>query len=152
MWGVRERALNVEQPAAPSLALLNQHARERAAHCNHHHLCDPQSSVYGNDRASARVLCSHRGAPTTATPPAADVRFCPQGLIDCPQIIVADGVSIAEKSELKKGRVTAALAARYSQYLQLLRDALEAEAAQLQVQVPQQPAAFGPLSALRSAC
>ena len=58
-----------------------------------------------------------------------------QGLIDCPQIIIADGVSIVEKSALKKGKVTASLSARYSQYLQLLGDALEAEAAQFQVQV-----------------
>jgi hypothetical protein len=45
-------------------------------------------------------------------------------------------VSIAEKSELKKGKVTEPLAARYSEYLQRLADALEAEVAQLRVQVP----------------
>jgi hypothetical protein len=67
-----------------------------------------------------------------------------QGLLDCPQIIIADGVSIAEKSELKKGRVTQPLAARYSEYLQRLAHALEAEAAQLHVQVPPpQPPAPG---------
>jgi hypothetical protein len=57
-------------------------------------------------------------------------------LLACPQIIIADGVTIvAEKSELKKGKVTAALAARYSQYLQQLGDALQAEQSQLNLQV-----------------
>lgn len=68
----------------------------------------------------------------------------PQGLLDCPQIIVADGASIAETSELKKGKVTASLAARYHEYLQRLADVLDAETAQLRVQVLPPPAPFGP--------
>jgi hypothetical protein len=68
----------------------------------------------------------------------------PQGLLDCPQIIVADGASIAETSELKKGKVTASLAARYNEYLQRLADVLDAETAQLHVQVHPPPAFFGP--------
>ena len=69
-----------------------------------------------------------------------------QGLLDCPQIIVADGASIAETSELKKGKVTASLAARYHEYLQQLADVLDAETAQLRVQVfvLPPPALFGP--------
>jgi hypothetical protein len=59
-----------------------------------------------------------------------------QGLVGCPQIIIADGVNVAEKSELKKGKVTASLAARYNQYLEHLAHTLEAEVTQLQVQVP----------------
>jgi hypothetical protein len=62
-------------------------------------------------------------------------RFHLQGLLDCPQVIIADGVTIAENSELKKGRVKAALAARYSEYLCRLSVILEAESAQLQVEV-----------------
>ena len=67
-----------------------------------------------------------------------------QGLLDCPQIIVADGASIAETSELKKGKVTASLAARYHEYLQQLADVLDAETVQLRVQVLPPPALFGP--------
>ena len=115
---------------------------EGAPYSHHHNVSHSQPSVHGNDLASARIFCSHRGTLPHPRPHFVTPIRClypcshSQGLVDCPQIIVADGANIVEKSELKRGKVSASLAARYSQYLQHLADALEAEAAQLQVQVP----------------